>query len=51
LLGKVTRAFLSTVLAFYKSRLGVSGCVAVVQRTSSDLKCNPHIHAVFLEGG
>ena len=51
LLGKVTRAFLSVVLAFYQRRLGVSGCVAVVQRTSSDLKCNPHIHAVFLDGG
>jgi len=51
LLGKVTRAFLGVVLAFYKKRSGASGCVAVVQRTSSDLKLNPHIHAVFLDGG
>ena len=51
LLGAVTRAFLSVVLAFYKRRLGASGCIAVVQRTSSDLKCNPHVHAVFLDGG
>jgi hypothetical protein len=47
----VTRAFLEAVLAFYKKRSGVSGCVAVVQRTSSDLKLNPHVHAVFLDGG
>jgi hypothetical protein len=51
LLGKVTRAFSSVVLAFYKKRLGVSDCIAGVQRTSSDLKCNPHIHAVLLDGG
>jgi len=51
LLGKVTRAFLAAVLAFYKKKRGRSGCVAVVQRTSSDLKLNPHIHAVFLDGG
>ena len=51
LLGEVTRAFLKTVLAFYEKRLGASGCIAVVQRTSSDLRCNPHIHAVFLDGG
>ena len=51
LVGKVTRAFSSVVLAFYKKRLGVSGCIAGVQRTSSDLKCNPHLHAVFLDGG
>jgi len=51
LLGKVTRAFVATVLAFYKKRSGRSGCVAVVQRTSSDLKLNPHVHAVFLDGG
>jgi hypothetical protein len=51
LLGKVTRAFLGAVLAFYKRRCGASGCIAVVQRTSSDLKLNPHVHAVFLDGG
>jgi putative transposase len=51
LLGKVVRAFLATVLGFYKKRCGVSGAVAVIQRTSSDLKLNPHVHAVFLDGG
>ncbi len=51
LLGKVTRAFVGAVLAFYKKRSGASGAVAVVQRTSSDLKLNPHVHAVFLDGG
>ncbi len=47
----MVRAFLGAVLAFYKKRCGVSGAVAVVQRTSSDLKLNPHVHAVFLDGG
>jgi hypothetical protein len=51
LLGKVVRAFLGAVLAFYKKRCGASGAVAVVQRTSSDLRLNPHVHAVFLDGG
>jgi Putative transposase/Transposase zinc-binding domain len=51
LLGTVVRAFVGAVLAFYKKRCGASGAVAVVQRTSSDLRCNPHVHAVFLDGG
>jgi len=29
---------------------GQSGAVLVVQRTSSDLRLNPHIHAVVLDG-
>src|SRR6476660_9257799 len=29
---------------------GQSGAVLVVQRTSSDLRLNPHVHAVFLDG-
>ena len=29
---------------------GKSGAVAVVQRTSSDLKLNPHLHVVLLDG-
>ena len=29
---------------------GQSGAVVVVQRTSSDLKLNPHLHVVFLDG-
>jgi len=27
-----------------------SGAVVAVQRASSDLKLNPHLHAVFLDG-
>jgi hypothetical protein len=57
LLGVVVRKFGSAVLAFYKRRLaeergvaGQSGAVLVVQRTSSDLRLNPHVHAVFLDG-
>jgi hypothetical protein len=57
LLGALTRIFVSTVLGFYKARLskegaanGQSGAVVVVQRTSSDLKANPHLHVIFLDG-
>jgi putative transposase len=58
LLSALTRIFITTVLAFYQERtatksggrLGQSGAVVALQRTSSDLKCNPHIHAVFLDG-
>ena len=44
------------VLSFYRRRAardgvrGQSGAVLVVQRTSSDLRLNPHVHAVFLDG-
>jgi hypothetical protein len=27
-----------------------TGAVTVVQRTSSDLRLNPHLHVVFLDG-
>ena len=57
LLGAVTRIAVSTVLGFYKTRLakegasnGQSGAVVVVQRVSSDLKLNPHLHVLFLDG-
>jgi hypothetical protein len=53
----LTRIFVTTVLAFYRNRLtnesgakGQSGAIVVVQRTSSDLKLNPHLHVVFLDG-
>ena len=53
----VTRIVVSTVLGFYTERLkkegaagGKSGAVAVVQRTSSDLKLHPHLHILFLDG-
>jgi hypothetical protein len=46
------------VLGFCRRRLagdeakgiGKSGAVVVVQRCSSDLKLNPHFHALFLDG-
>jgi Transposase zinc-binding domain/Putative transposase len=53
LLSALTGIFVKTVLAFYKKRTGrkaAGGAVISVQRTSSDLKLNPHLHAVFLDG-
>jgi hypothetical protein len=57
LLGSLTRIFEETVQGFYAGRAreeghlgGKTGSVTVVQRTSSDLRCNPHLHAVFLDG-
>nr|MBK7069152.1 transposase [Deltaproteobacteria bacterium] len=64
LMSALTRIFVKTVLAFYRERgggppRGQSGAVVAVypfgyhearQRTSSDLKLNPHVHAVFLDG-
>ena len=45
------------MLGFYKRRLrddkninGQSGAVSVVQRVSSDLRLNPHLHAIVLDG-
>jgi hypothetical protein len=57
LLGAVVRKLADAVLAFYRRKVaaadgvvGQSGAVLVVQRTSSDLRLNPHVHAVFLDG-
>ncbi|HMI83253.1 MAG TPA: transposase [Polyangiaceae bacterium] len=57
LLGALTRIFVTSVHAFYAKRaaaLGVpqakTGSVTVVQRTSSDLRLNPHLHTVVLDG-
>ena len=57
LLGTLTRLFVQTVQAFYAQRAAASGvsgaktgAVTVVQRTSSDLRLNPHLHVVFLDG-
>jgi hypothetical protein len=57
LLGQVVRIFIDTVAANYRKRLvergipgGKHGAVAVIQRANSDLRCNPHVHAVFLDG-
>jgi hypothetical protein len=56
LLGAVVRNFADAVLAFYKRRLaeeygmqGQSGAVLVMQRTSSDLRLNPHVRAIDLD--
>ncbi len=47
--------YVETVLAFYAERGGgkksaKGGAITVVQRTSSDLRVNPHLHSVFLDG-
>jgi hypothetical protein len=46
-----------SVLGWYRRCLrtslgerALSGAVVAVQRASSDLKLNPHLHAVFLDG-
>jgi hypothetical protein len=58
LLGRLTRIAVETVLAFYAGRAGEergprakSGAVTAVQRTSSDLRLNPHLHMIALDGG
>jgi len=57
LLGRLTRIVVETVLTFYAARAaqegglgGRSGAVTVVQRTSSDLRLNPHLHVIVLDG-
>ena len=57
LLGNLTRIFVETVHAFYTERAAregaldeKTGAVTVVQRTSSDLRLNPHLHVVALDG-
>ncbi len=57
LLGAVTRTFVDSVLRFYERQLrargvpgGKGGAVTVVQRVSSDLRLNPHLHSLFLDG-
>ena len=57
LLGEVLRIFMDTVTSWYRERQGdrglpggQCGAVAVIQRASSDLRCNPHVHAIFLDG-
>ena len=57
LFGTLTRIFVQTVLAFYTERTtkkngprGKSGAVVALQRTSADLRLNPHLHVLFLDG-
>jgi len=58
LLGVLTRIFVQSVERFYSERaarrgvLGAAktGAVTVIQWTSSDMRRNPHLHVVFLDG-
>jgi hypothetical protein len=57
LFGEVSRLFSDSVLEWYRRRLtdggrraGRGGAVVVMQRSSSDLRVNPHLHGVFLDG-
>ena len=57
LLGKLTRIFVETMHRFYAARAArdgaggaKTGSVTVLQRTSSDLRLNPHLHVVVLDG-
>ncbi|MFC1641677.1 transposase zinc-binding domain-containing protein, partial [Myxococcota bacterium] len=57
LLTAVGRVVDDSVLGFYRRHLrdhhgivGKSGAVTVVQRASSDLRLNPHLHVVALDG-
>ena len=53
---RLTRIAVETVLTFYAARAGdgglgaKSGAVTAVQRTSSDLRLNPHLHLIALDG-
>ena len=57
LLCALTRIFVEAVHRFYARHTGEhgeravkGGSVTVVQRTSSDLRLNPHLHVVLLDG-
>ncbi len=57
LLGQVVRIFVDTVDGWYRRRHvdrglppGETGAVAVIQRANSDLRLNPHVHAIALDG-
>jgi hypothetical protein len=57
LLGRLTRSFVGTVHGLYDERAAKEGAtgaktdaVTVVQRTSSDLRLNPHLHAILPDG-
>ena len=57
LLGRLTQIFVDTVQAFYVRRAAQTGAtgaktgaVTAVQRTSSDLRLNPHLHTIVAQG-
>jgi hypothetical protein len=53
LLGALTRIFLESVQTFYAKRAdapgGRAGAFTVIQRTSSDVRLPPHLHALVLD--
>ncbi len=57
LLGAVCHTFVDSVMGWYRRRMvalgiagGKSGAVTAVQRVSSDLRLNPHMHTLALDG-
>ncbi len=53
----VGRIFMDSVLGWYRRRMrdegirdGRSGAVMVAQRNNADVKLNPHLHAIFVDG-
>ena len=57
LLARLTQIFVDTVQAFYVRRAAQAGAmgaktgaITAVQRTSSDLRLNPHLHTIALDG-
>ena len=57
LLGRLTQIFVDTVQAFYVRRAALAGAkdaktgaVTAVQRASSDMRLNPHLHTIVLDG-
>ena len=57
LLGRLTQIFVETVQGFYVRRaahegaIGAkTGAVTAVQRASSDMRLNPHLHTIALDG-
>jgi hypothetical protein len=57
LLGQVVRIFTDTVAGWYRRRHidrglppGETGAGTVIQRANSDLRLNPHLHTIFLDG-
>jgi hypothetical protein len=57
LLPRLYRIFYSSIQRFYERRMaelghrgGRTGSVTAIQRSSSDLRLNPHLHGVWLDG-
>ena len=56
LMGAVARIFADSVMGWYRRRLATGvpeargGAVTVIQRSSSDMKLNPHLHVIVADG-